>query len=166
MDFTPEQKAAIRSWLDEGASLSQVQTNLKETFGINMTYLDVRLAVLDIGAEVKDPEPPKPAAPAVDEPQLPQTEAAGADMPGAPGIPEEETGAMPSVSVTLDSIVVPGAMVSGNVTFSDGVQARWLVDNMGRFGMEAPDPSYRPSDDDMRMFQMQLQNELRQKGYL
>ena len=59
MDFTEEQKDKIRAWLEEGASLSQVQTRLKDEFGINMTYLDVRLAVLDIGASVKDPEQPR-----------------------------------------------------------------------------------------------------------
>lgn len=164
MEFTAEQKSAIRAWLDDGLSLSQVQTALKETFGINMTYLDVRLAVLDIGAEVKDPEPQKPvspaddinAVPAADDEALPPGEMPPADDCAAPG----------AVSVALDTIVVPGAMVSGTVTFSDGMRARWMVDNMGRFGMDPDDPSYRPCDDDMRMFQMQLQSELRAKGYL
>jgi hypothetical protein len=162
MDFTEEQKDKIRAWLEEGASLSQVQNRLKDEFGINMTYLDVRLAVLDIGASVKDPEQPKPAAPVDCAPEPPPE----APMPEALDGSAEDAAVEPSVAVTLDTIVVPGAMVSGTVVFSDGVRARWMIDNTGRFGMDADDPSYRPSDDDMRMFQMQLQSELRAKGYL
>lgn len=162
MDFTEEQKDKIRAWLEEGDSLSQVQNRLKDEFGINMTYLDVRLAVLDIGASVKDPEQSKPAAPVDCAPEPPPE----TPMPEALDGSAEDAAVEPSVAVTLDTIVVPGAMVSGTVVFSDGVRARWMIDNTGRFGMDADDPSYRPSDDDMRMFQMQLQSELRAKGYL
>ena len=168
MELTNEQKDAVRAWLNEGASLSDVQKKLKEAFGLEMTYLDVRLLVLDIGAEVKDkPDPKKKEEPA----QAPAGEDAegafdgGGDAPGGDD-GEGQGGEATRVSVTLDKIVVPGAMVSGEVLFSDGTKSRWLIDQYGRFGLDTPsDPGYRPSEDDLRTFQTQLRMVLRQNGY-
>jgi hypothetical protein len=131
----------------------------------------VRLLVLEIGAEVKDkPEPkppPKPAAP-------PQSETYADEQPEDAPYPDEDDAAeeqpLPppgsgAVSVTLDAIVVPGAMVSGTAVFSDGVKARWVIDRYGRFGLEPETEGYRPSQEDMQAFQMQLRAELQRKGY-
>jgi len=173
MTLSEEQRQAVCGWLAEGASLSDVQRNLKNEFGIALTYMDVRLLVLDIGAEVKDkPEPkppqPKPAAPP------PQEAVYGDGIPDDAPYAEEdeemEASSLPpmgdtSVSVSLDSIVVPGAMVSGTTVFSDGVKARWWIDRAGRFGLEPETEGYRPSQADMQAFEMQLRTELRRKGY-
>ncbi|MBO4288372.1 MAG: hypothetical protein J5985_09450 [Kiritimatiellae bacterium] len=165
MQLTNEQTEAVRAWLDEGASLSEVQTRLKETFGLEMTYLDVRLLVLDIGASVKDKPDPKAKADAKPEPG--DAEAGEALDEDEPVEGEDDEPAAPShVSVTLDKIVVPGAMVSGDVTFSDGTKSRWLIDQYGRFGLDTQsNPGYRPSEDDLRTFQMQLRRVLQQNGY-
>lgn len=172
MELTEQQRQAVKEWLGAGASLSDVQKRLKEEFGLNMTYMDVRLLVLEIGAEVKDkpePKPPKQAAPPP--PPTPEEddpyadEDAGAGLPEDGGLPEEQEGAGTKVSIALDRIVVPGAMVSGSVTFSDGVGARWLIDQYGRFGLEPDKEGYRPSDADLRAFQMQLRAELQRHGY-
>jgi hypothetical protein len=61
--------------------------------------------------------------------------------------------------------MMPGAIVSGDVTFSDGVKARWLIDQYGRFGLDPEKPGYKPTNEDLQAFQMQLRTELRRHGY-
>ena len=160
MTLSEEQKQAVRGWIAEGASLSDVQRRLKDEFSVALTYMDVRLLVLDIGAEVKDkpePKPPQPPPPSVETEMPDDAPPYGADEPPSDGDA--------SVSLTLDAIVVPGAMVSGTVVFSDGMKARWLIDQYGRFGLEPETQGYRPSQEDMQEFQMQLRAELQRKGY-
>lgn len=176
MKLTDQQQQAVRGWTASGLSLSDVQKNLKTEFGITMTFIDVRLLVLDLGATVQDKPEPKPI-PVKNIPEhviedddvLPD---AGADSEGMDDLPpqehdipadNEETAS--SVSMTMDSLVVPGAMVSGNVTFSDGTKARWLIDQYGRFGIEPEIPGYRPSPPDLQAFQVLLRQELQRKGY-
>ncbi|MBR4171598.1 MAG: hypothetical protein IKR48_08100 [Kiritimatiellae bacterium] len=170
MEFTEEQKQKIRDWLADGASLSDVQSRIQSEFGQKLTYLDVRMLVLDIGATVKDKEEPKKP-----EPKKPAAESDAADTESADGqaeedegeIPdEEEQGIHPAVSLTLDKLVVPGAMVSGDVSFSDGKKGRWLIDQYGQFGLDMGDPNYRPSEADLREFQIQLRKLLHQHGYM
>jgi hypothetical protein len=169
-DLTEAQRDAVRQWVEGGASLSDVQRRLKEEFAVSLTYMDVRLLTLDVGAKVKDkPEPKKTPAPppsaaaagdAEDEPadDLPEDGApAGAEQtPPAGGSP---------VSVSLDRLIRPGAMVSGDVTFSDGKKARWMLDQMGRLGLDGVPAGYRPAAEDVREFQIQLQKLLASKGY-
>ena len=95
MVLTEQQKQDVRQWLAEGASLSDVQKRLREEHQVAMTYMDVRLMVLELGAAVKDKPEPKPVAPApadaagdADEP-LPDGEMeSAADAPAAsPAVP-------------------------------------------------------------------------------
>ncbi|HNX35022.1 MAG TPA: hypothetical protein PKM57_10365 [Kiritimatiellia bacterium] len=175
MELSEQQRQAVKEWVAAGSSLSDVQKNLKSEFGITATYIDVRLLVLEIGAEVKDkpaPKPPKteapkPAAAPQDDPYADEFE----DEPGLPPAGGAEEAPLPEgaaagkVAMTLDRLVVPGAMVSGDVTFSDGVKARWLIDQYGRFGLEPSTPGYRPSPADLQAFQTQLRLELQRHGY-
>lgn len=174
MELSDQQRQAVKEWLATGASLSDVQQNLKREFGVTMTYIDTRLLVLDIGAAVKDKPEPKPvkaalpkeapAAPPADDPYA-------EDFEDEEGLPPEEGANVPgeaavaNVSLSLDRLVIPGAMVSGSVTFSDGVKARWMIDQNGRFGLDPETPGYRPSNPDLQAFQMQLRNELKRHGY-
>jgi len=174
MELTEQQRLAVKEWLAAGASLSDVQKRLKGEFNLTMTYIDVRLLVLDIGAAVKDKPAPKPVQP---EAPKPPPAAAGAEDPYADEFEDEAgsgaegagAGEPPAgganVSLSLDRLVVPGAMVSGTATFSDGVKARWMIDQMGRFGLDPEKPGYRPSNADLQAFQMQLRTELRRHGY-
>lgn len=165
MQVNEEQKTAIRNWLAEGASLSDVQKRLKEEFALSMTYMELRLLVLDIGAAVKDkPEPKKEEPP----PQVPAPDANGQEVPQEEGeAPKEgdENAPAGNVSVTLDQIVVPGAICSGNATFSDGVTGRWMIDQQGRLGLDTSKPGYRPSREDLQAFQVQLRALIEQRGY-
>ena len=52
-DLSEEQKAAMTKWAEEGADLPDIQKRLKGQFGLNITYMDARLLVLDLGIEIK-----------------------------------------------------------------------------------------------------------------
>lgn len=137
--LTPEQKAALSQWAAEGATMSDLQRHLKEDFGIGITYMETRLVVLDLGLELKE----TPKAPEV-KPE-----------PAPPPVP---TG---KVTVTMDNIALPGALVSGRVTFSDGETGVWMVDQAGRPGLDPDTAGYRPTQEDIIEFQKQLRQLLR-----
>ncbi len=161
MELTDVQQAAVKQWVAEGCGLSEVQRRLADEFGLKMTFMDVRFLVLDLGVAVKDKPDArnvKPPAAADDGSALPGAEADGDDFPAA----EPGGGA---VSVTLDRIVQPGAVVSGSVSFSDGVKATWALDQFGRLSLNAGTPGYRPPESDLHEFQVALQQELQKQGY-
>lgn len=172
MELAAEQKAAVRSWVEDGAGLNEVQRRIKDEFGLSMTYMDVRFLVLDIGAEVKDRQPekkeePQPAEMPAREPMEaePVDESAGGlaePMEAEAAAPVEENGTLSAkVSVTLDKIVRAGALASGSVTFSDGVVGGWMLDRMGRLALtKISQPGYQPTDADLEAFQMELQSKL------
>jgi hypothetical protein len=143
---------------------------LKEEFGVSLTYMEVRLLTLDVGAQVKDkPEPkktpaPPPAAAAADDAGDELADDALEDGAPAAAAPAPPAGGA-SVSVSLDRLIRPGSMVSGDVTFSDGKKARWMLDQTGRLGLDGVPAGYRPAAEDVREFQVQLQKLLASKGY-
>jgi hypothetical protein len=135
-------------------------------FGLKLTYMETRFLVDDLKVMPKDPEPPKAPAPA---PAANSTPAAPA--PANESAPEEFTeeelpppGA-PSLTLTVDQITKPGALVSGQVTFSDGQNAAWYLDQMGRLGVVPKQQGYKPSAADVQQFQLTLQRELQKLGY-
>ncbi|MEN9840370.1 MAG: hypothetical protein RL376_170 [Verrucomicrobiota bacterium] len=86
------------------------------------------------------------------------------------GSPLEEDALPPTpgdVSIELDGVtLIPGAIASGSVTFSDGVTGKWIVDQYGRPGFtEVSQPGYRPTPEDGQAFMQQLDAALRQKGF-
>jgi hypothetical protein len=176
MQLSEQQKQTVRAWVTSGLSLSDVQKKLKGELGITLTFIDVRLLVLDLGAAVQDKPEPKPL-PAknipehvIEDEESFSEEDANSEIddelqPQAPVPPEDSPDTPSSVSMTMDTLVVPGAMVSGDVTFSDGTKARWLIDQYGRFGVEPEIPGYRPSPPDLQAFQVLLRQELQRKGY-
>ena len=76
-------------------------------------------------------------------------------------------GAPSNVSVTIDKVtLLPGAMASGTVIFSDGVSGKWMVDNYGRPGFtEISQPGYRPSAADAQAFMQELSAAIQGRGY-
>ena len=77
---------------------------------------------------------------------------------------EPAAGAGGGVSVTVDQLARPGAVVSGKVTFSDGNRAEWYLDQAGRLGLVAQQPGYRPPAADVQKFQAALETELAKIG--
>ncbi len=131
--LSADQITAIQSWADEGAQLPDIQLRMKEDFGLTLTYMDTRFLVLDLGIEIIVEKKEEPAA----------------EIKHTP-IP---TG---SVSVTMDAIAMPGAIVSGKVVFSDGESGIWMLDETGRPGLDPDTPGYAPSREDIVEFQKQL----------
>jgi hypothetical protein len=163
MDLTTAQRETIKQWVGAGANLSQVQTRIKADFGISLTFLETRMLVQDLGAQVKDKPAPKPPAP----PTPPKAPAADDDFADDEATPPPAANGLigGKVTVNLDRIVRAGAVVSGDVTFSDGTQAKWLLDQMGRLALDGANPNYRPSPQDIQEFQTQLRSLLQTRGY-
>ncbi|HSI08286.1 MAG TPA: hypothetical protein VK985_06825 [Rariglobus sp.] len=167
MSLTPEQSAAVSSWVAAGDNLSTIQKKLREQFSVALTYMDVRFLVDDLNLQLKD-APKKVDASDVTKTQ-PKAEPSAGDAP--PGeedladeaLPPSDTG---SVILDVDSVtLIPGAIASGKVTFSDGVTGKWIIDHQGRPGFtEISQPGYRPTPEDAKSFMNQLEAELQRRG--
>ena len=72
-----------------------------------------------------------------------------------------------NVSVSVDKVtLIPGALASGTVTFSDGVTGKWIVDQYGRPGFtEVSQPGYRPKPADAQAFMQELSLALQKRGF-
>jgi hypothetical protein len=161
MNLDEAQRQRVTAWVLQGAKLSEIQNRLAEELGLKMTYMEVRFLVDDLKLTLKDPEPPKPAAPPVPPPAAPKAEA-GAKPPGREASSPPAGG---KVAVTVDQLTRPGAIVSGKVAFSDGQQAEWYLDQTGRLGVVTRQQGYKPSAADVQQFQAALQDELARMGF-
>jgi hypothetical protein len=56
-------------------------------------------------------------------------------------------------------------MISGRVTFSDGLTGMWHLDQYGRFNLLPPTPGYKPSEEDIQKIQPLLDRELAKAGF-
>jgi hypothetical protein len=155
MNLDEAQRQRVTAWILQGAKLSEIQTRLASELNLKLTYMEVRLLVDDLKLTPKDPEPPKVAVPA------PEAAKPAAEKPVA--APAAKTAG--GVSVTVDQLARPGAIVSGKVTFSDGQSADWYLDQTGRLGVVPKQPGYKPSAADVQQFQVALQSELARMGF-
>jgi hypothetical protein len=146
MNLDEAQRKKVAAWIEEGLKLSDIQKRLEIDLGLRLTYLEVRLLVDDLKLKPKDPPPPLKPAPKPEDALLPP--------PAAPG----------KVSVTVDQLARPGALVSGKVKFSDGKTAEWVLDQAGRLGLVPSDKGYKPPAADVQEFQIALQQELQKLG--
>ena len=162
MQLTDEQKRDVAAWIAEGAKLSQVQQRLAEEFGIRLTYMEARFLVDDLKLVPK--ETIQPVNVNADDLASANPEKSGVPtQPPAEALAPEPAGPG-QVRLKLDQIMRPGSLVSGSVTFSDGVKAEWYLDQMGRFGLVPPQPGYRPSKEDLAEFRILLEDELARQG--
>jgi hypothetical protein len=155
MQLNDTQKDAVRKWIAEGCGLTEIQKRLNDEFKLSVTFLDLRLLVMDLGLTIKE--------------QVKNTSAGLELAKAAPDRPSAEASDMEpdsagGVAVTLDRIVKPGSVVSGTVRFSDGVSATWMLDQLGRLAIDAGKPNYRPSPEDVQSFQVELRNLLQSRG--
>ena len=147
MSLTDSQKKAVSDWITEGKSLADVQRLLLEEFSVSMTYLDVRFLVDDLDVTFVEPDSGEATEKKVEEPEIVEE-----------GISK--------VQVDVDAITPPGSLLSGNVTFSDGVKMGWQLLSNGQLGLTPGDnPGYRPSPEDMQEFRTQMDATLRKKGF-
>lgn len=165
MELSEEQKRTVAEWVRAGATLSEVQRRLQEEMTISMTYMDVRFLVDDLEVDLRDPEPTQPEPTKMDpgaESDNPREASGQAAEANADLFDEGRSSG--SVSVEIDPVQRPGAVVSGSVIFSDGVKSEWYVDQLGRLGLNPSKPGYQPSPEDIQDFQMELQRALQSKG--
>lgn len=155
--LTDLQKQQVAVWVNEGLSLAQIQSRIETEFGVSMTYMDVRFLVDDLNLELQDSVPAEKAEP---------ENATAPEVPA--GAPEPQTmqdvPAAAGVSLSVDAVQIPGVIASGDVTFSDGVRGKWLIDQSGRPGLAEFPEGYRPPQADMPEFQQKLVAELRKLG--
>jgi hypothetical protein len=145
--LTDEQKNAIREWAADGATMSDLQRRITEEFGHRITYMDTRFVILDLGITLKqEPQPEEKKDP---------------DPSVIDGVEMSDLSAINGVTVSRDEITIPGTMFSGKVYFSDGQRAFWYVDDTGRLGLDPDTTGYRPSEDDIKVFQAELKKLLR-----
>ena len=163
MNLDEGQRRKVAEWIEQGAKLSEIQTRIGKEFGISMTYMDVRFLIDDLKLKPKDAQPAAPVAIAPGKQAVSAAPAKTAAQ--APTAPPEEQSVGGGVSVTVDQIARPSAVVSGRVTFSDGKGAAWLIDQMGRPGLIPDQQGYRPSQQDIAEFQTQLQDQLARMGF-
>jgi hypothetical protein len=145
MKLDNAQTQKVKEWIEQGLKLSEIQDKLSAEFGLRL------------GVQVKD----KPK-------EAPVELKAGAAKPSAPQAPparEPSDAIAGNVSVTVDQVTRPGALVSGKVKFSDGKSADWYLDQMGRLGLAPKEQGYKPSEADLMDFQAELQNELARLGF-
>ena len=169
MNLDEPQKRKVSEWIEQGLKLSEIQSRMASELGLKVTYMEVRFLIDDLKLKLKDVEPPKEATPTIGKgaPTAASQTAAPGPMPDEVGEVEEELPAptgKTNVSVTVDQLTRPGALISGKVTFSDGAIAEWYLDQTGRLGVAPKTQGYRPSQEDVMAFQTQLQTELARMG--
>ena len=127
----------------EGVSLSDIQKELENDHQIVMTYMDLRMLVADLEEiqwkkeEAEEPEPKEEVQETLE--------------------PKDE------IEVNISSIVRPGCVLSGDVTFRSGIKADWYVDQYGRLGMD-PKGEETPTESELQEFQQALQMQVAQRG--
>ena len=172
MHLDDAQQQRVRQSIEQGAQPADLQKLLADEFGLRLTYMEVRFLLDDLKLRPKDREPAPPPSVAdspagsasARTPVLSRSTDAAPASSAAPESPDEE--AVPGeVSVTVDQITRAGAVVSGKVRFSDGQSAEWYLDQMGRLGLAPAQKGYRPSQQDVMTFQVELQNAMAQLGF-
>lgn len=139
--LSEDKVTAIKSWAAGGAQLPDIQLRMKEDFDLTLTYMDTRFLVLDLGIEIVEEKKEEP-------------------------VPEVKVAPIPTgeVTVTMDSIALPGALVSGKVVFSDGEAGIWMLDQTGRPALDSDTPGYSPTREDLMEFQKQLRALIESSG--
>ena len=176
--LSDEQKSVVAEWFAAGAGVAEIQKRISSEFGIDLTYLDVRLLVADL-PQPAEPEPP-PSEPVAEASGLGEgadgfdaasgdfeAESSDAVKPMQGKMPQDESSgeqSLAELSVSVDPLAPPGAIACGSVVFSDGTSGKWVLDQMGRLGLSGLPEGYRPPPEDGAQFQAKLVAALRAKG--
>jgi hypothetical protein len=166
MNLDDAQRSKVGEWIAQGMKLSDIQARMASELGLKMTYMDVRFLVDDLKLTPKDAETAKPVSHMLETAPAPPPEPrASSKVPPAPAAEPAAAGLASTVSVQVDQLARPGAVVSGKVKFSDGNIAEWYFDQMGRLGLVPQKPGYRPPASDLQQFQSLLDSELSKMGF-
>lgn len=146
---TDEQLELVRQWAHQGVDLNGIQKRLAAECGLHLTYMEVRFLLLDHGIAIATAPEGKPA-----EPQKKQEPAPQAEKPVGDDAAEEGGAPAGKPVVTLDELQLPGALISGKVTFPGGAKGAWMIDQAGRFAWNGLEGTPTPSE--LQAFQMEL----------
>jgi len=146
MNLSEEEILILKNRASSGAQLNDLQKVIQNLFGKQITYMETRFLISDLGIEIlSEQEAPAQKSDEViaEEPKevSPSTKAGG-------------------VHVSVDQITRPGVMVSGQVVWSDGVRSQWYLDQTGQLGLDSDSPTYQPNQEDINAFQTQLREVL------
>ena len=133
--LSDDQKKQIATWAEAGAQLPDIQKKMQEEFDIQITYMDTRFLVLDLGVELIKDE-------VVEEPKEPENVVVPTGF----------------VDASVDGVERPGALKSGSVTFSDGEKALWMIDQSGRLSLDPNTAGYEAGEEDLIKFQENLRD--------
>ena len=137
-----ERKEIVRKLLADGQTLSQIQDYLRKEKGDSITYMELRILLSEM-PDAKLPEKEHPKTPPV-------------SAVAAPATPEPAG----KLSISVNQVPAPGAMLSGYARFSSGAKANWFIDEMGRLGLEPELGSSKPTQADMQEFSVELRRML------
>lgn len=144
-------KRFVAKKLHEGIKLSDIQNMLAEELECKMTFLELRLMAAeleDVDWEKFDPAEKKDSA---EEAEAPAENSAATENPAEN---EAAPAAAGKTAVELSRLTRPGAMAHGTVNFGSGASAEWLIDEMGRLGLDKV--SGEPTENDIAEFQTEL----------
>lgn len=153
-----QRNAFIMESLNKGLSLSDVQAALANDHDIRMTYLELRMLAGELQVDWKKQDKPAPKAE-----KLAQEGEAAADVVGDADELDDDAAAAGiggGTQVTVNKLVRPGAMYSGDVVFASGARGEWYIDHSGRPGFALAEGSTKPSREDMEDFSVELQKAL------
>lgn len=179
-----QRNAFIQKCLSEGMTLSQVQDQLMQQFGLHMTYMELRMLTAELQVDWDKQDAKAEATRASILPNEAKAKAAAKASPASDTVPEE--GALPgeeeyppcpeenaapadtpasdalrgATTVELSKVVRPGASLSGTVKFGSGASGEWYVDAYGRLGFNPDEGSSQPDQQDIQEFQTELQKAL------
>jgi len=150
MQLNDEQKKRIAQWAAEGKNLSEIQKEINNNFNISPTFMELRCLLIDEGIKLKDQEPSL----------QPEDLDLSAETVKEQSNTLSKSQTSGQVSIEIDRVKKAGAIVSGSVTFSDGVTATWSLDQLGRIALNASQAGYNPSKSDLQSFQQELARRL------
>ena len=141
-------KIYMASRIAEEVALSEIQNEVNQKFGQNLTYMDIRIlaSTLDIDWQAK-------AAAKAAEAQKAE-EAKEEEAPAAAEAPAEAAAGQTVVEVS--KLMRPGTALSGTVKFASGSTADWYIDQTGRLGLENL-VGEKPTQEDIQQFQVELE---------
>jgi hypothetical protein len=140
-----ERKPIVKQLLQEGRSLSEILDHLHREHNDHLTYMELRLLLSEMpDTQLPEKEAPKPPP-----------------APAAAAAPAAATG---KLSISVDQMPAPGAILSGYARFGSGAKAHWFLDELGRLGVEPELGSGKPTDADMKEFTSQLRTLLQHAG--
>ena len=157
MNLSDEQTSIIAEHLNDGASIADIQSLITNEFDVAATYMETRFLIDDLNLELQDQERVSADLSTPTNSSASSSSGIGEILDQSGAKTKQAAASGGGVTVDIDSIKRPGTALSGSVTFSDGVSAKWYVDPMGRLGLDPDQPDYQPSQEDIETFQMELQ---------